>query len=113
MNLVINAIQAIEEKRNRLNTAVNSDYIGCINIKTRLADKNQVLISITDNGIGINSEHKNQIFNPFFTTKAVGQGTGMGLPTSYQIITQNHHGELTFSSVPGVGTEFIIKLPLA
>ncbi|MBS0018487.1 MAG: PAS domain S-box protein [Arthrospira sp. SH-MAG29] len=113
MNLLMNAIQAIEEKRNRLNTAGNSDYIGCINIKTGLANKKQIFISITDNGIGINPQHKNKVFNPFFTTKAVGQGTGMGLPTSYQIITQNHHGELTFSSVPGVGTEFIIKLPLA
>lgn len=113
MNLLMNAIQAIEAKRNRLNTEGNYDYIGCINIKTRLTDTNQVLISIKDNGIGINPKHKNKIFNPFFTTKAVGKGTGMGLPTSWQIITQNHHGELTFSSVPGVGAEFIIKLPLA
>ncbi|MDT9177415.1 MAG: PAS domain S-box protein [Limnospira sp. PMC 1291.21] len=113
MNLLINAIQAIEERRNLLNTAANSDYRGCINIKTRLAQKKQILIAIKDNGIGISPEHQNKVFNPFFTTKAVGQGTGMGLPTSYQIITQNHHGELSFSSAPGVGTEFVIKLPLA
>jgi signal transduction histidine kinase len=52
-----------------------------------------------------------KIFNHFFTTKPVGQGTGMGLPTSYQIITKNHQGELSFISVLGEETEFIIQSP--
>jgi signal transduction histidine kinase len=53
-----------------------------------------------------------QIFNPFFTTKAVGQGTGMGLPISYKIVTEKHGGKLEFTSTPGQGTEFAIKIPI-
>jgi PAS domain S-box-containing protein len=109
MNLLVNAIQAIEERqRYEMNTEY---YCGLITITTAIESSDSVSISIKDNGIGMSPEVQGKIFNPFFTTKPIGQATGMGLATSYQIITKNHRGELSFSSVEGVGTEFTIKLP--
>lgn len=108
MNLLVNAIQAIEE-REEIET--NPEYTGQITITTTLHPEQGVSISIKDNGSGMSPEVQAKIFNPFFTTKPVGQGTGMGLPTSYQIVTKNHQGQLTFTSVLGAGTEFIIQLP--
>ncbi len=112
MNLLINAIEAIEERRNGLPPELLSDYVGCITLTTRILLENQVSIVIQDNGIGMNPLVQEKLFNPFFTTKAIGKGTGMGLSTSYQIITENHKGTLRFSSTEGVGTEFAIELPL-
>ncbi len=109
MNLLINAIQAIEERQK---FEMNPEYYcGLITITTAREASGWVSISIKDNGIGMSPEVQAKIFNPFFTTKPVGQATGMGLATSYQIITKNHGGELSFSSIEGVGTEFTIKLP--
>lgn len=112
MNLLMNAIEAIEERRNRLPVESPSDYVGCITLRTELFGKNRVLIVIQDNGMGMNALVQEKVFNPFFTTKAIGKGTGMGLSTSYQIVTENHQGTLRFSSTAGVGTEFAIELPL-
>ncbi len=109
MNLLINAIQAIEERQK---IEMNPEYYcGLITITTAIDSFDWVSISIKDNGIGMSPEVQAKIFNPFFTTKPVGQATGMGLANSYQIITKNHGGELSFSSIEGVGTEFTIKLP--
>ncbi|UBF24470.1 hypothetical protein K9N68_22630 [Kovacikia minuta CCNUW1] len=55
---------------------------------------------------------QSKIFDPFFTTKEVGQGTGLGLTVSYQTIVNQHHGKLNFYSEPGLGTEFIIEIPV-
>ncbi|SKB14161.1 putative Histidine kinase [Planktothrix sp. PCC 11201] len=109
MNLFVNAIQAIEERQH---SEMNSDYYGIITVTTRIEPLNRVFISIRDNGIGMSKRVQEQIFNPFFTTKSVGKGTGMGLPTSYQIVTKNHGGELNFTSILGEGTEFFLRLPL-
>lgn len=112
MNLLVNAIQAIEERQE---IEPNPEYTGQVTISTNLNSDQGVSISVSisvkDNGIGMSPEVQAQIFNPFFTTKPVGQGTGMGLPTSYQIVTKNHQGDLSFTSVLGEGTEFIIQLP--
>lgn len=108
MNILSNAIQAIEEKQINQNSA---DYCGTIIINTWV-DLSWIYISIQDNGIGMSPEVQTKIFNPFFTTKPIGQGTGMGLPTSYQIVTKNHQGQLSFTSVLGEGSEFLIQLPL-
>ncbi|MCT7984225.1 PAS domain S-box protein [Laspinema sp. A4] len=112
MNLLMNAIEAIEERRNRLTPESLSDYVGCITVRTGLLLPNRVLIAIQDNGIGMKRLVQEKVFNPFFTTKAIGKGTGMGLSTSYQIVTENHQGTLRFSSTEGVGAEFAIELPL-
>lgn len=97
MNLLINACQAIEEK-------------GEIAIKT--AHKNgMVSIEIRDTGKGISKESMEKIFDPFYTTKPVGQGTGLGLSISYKIINA-HNGEITVNSEKGKGAAFKITIPV-
>lgn len=71
----------------------------------------QVKITIADNGPGISPEVQPRIFDPFFTTKPVGQGTGLGLAIAYQIIVQDHQGDLRCESTPNEGTAFQISLP--
>jgi PAS domain S-box-containing protein len=72
----------------------------------------RVVIQIADNGPGMTESVKAKLFDPFFTTKPVGQGCGLGLSISYQIIVEHHHGILTCTSVPGKGTEFWIEIPI-
>ena len=72
----------------------------------------RVVIQIADNGPGMTDSVKGRLFDPFFTTKPVGQGCGLGLSISYQIIVEHHHGILTCTSLPGKGTEFWIEIPI-
>jgi PAS domain S-box-containing protein len=114
MNLLVNAIQAIEERQVK---ALHPDYRGIIRVTTSLepSDLEQssyVSIAIEDNGMGMSPEIQAQIFNPFFTTKPIGTGTGMGLAIGYQIVTKNHQGELFCSSTPGKGSKLTMKLPI-
>jgi PAS domain S-box-containing protein len=76
------------------------------------ADGNHVRVEIEDNGPGIPPEVCKRIFEPFYTTKSVGVGTGLGLSVSYFIITENHGGRLTVISAPGAGSRFVILLPV-
>ncbi|MEG3978922.1 ATP-binding protein, partial [Microcoleus sp. herbarium8] len=69
-------------------------------------------VAIADNGPGIPDSVKDQIFNPFFTTKPVGQGTGLGLAISYKIVVDGHGGSIKISKPAGGGTEFLIKIPI-
>lgn len=73
---------------------------------------NMVCVEIEDNGPGMKTKVLKRVFEPFFTTKPVGIGTGLGLSISYFIITENHDGEMSVESSPGVGSKFIIRLPL-
>lgn len=102
VNLLKNAAQAIQEARREAPV---------IRISTRLVPP-FAEIRVADNGVGMNLSTSRQVFDPFFTTKAVGQGTGLGLSISHFIISQRHHGRIEVSSTPGVGTTFIISLPL-
>ncbi|MEM9450785.1 MAG: PAS domain S-box protein [Cyanobacteria bacterium P01_E01_bin.6] len=106
MNLLVNAIDAIEERQ--INAEPN--YSGCIQITTSIIPENKVMITIADNGVGMGAETQAKIFNPFFTTKPIGVGTGMGLSISYQIVTTDHQGQLECFSIPGKVTELIITL---
>ena len=72
----------------------------------------RIVIQIADNGPGMTDAVKSRLFDPFFTTKPVGQGRGLGLSISYQIIVEHHHGILTCTSTPGQGTEFWIEIPI-
>jgi len=72
---------------------------------------NRVEIRIRDNGTGIPPEVREKIFNPFFTTKPAGEGTGLGLSMSHDIIVKQHGGSINVETEPGVFTEFIITLP--
>jgi len=118
MHLLTNAIDALEYSyKNCSSTAtdnlVKSD-IGSpeLQIKTEFIDGKLVLISIKDNGSGIDEEIRTKIFDPFFTTKPVGKGTGLGLSISYEIIVKKHGGQINCLSNPRQGTEFIIQIPI-
>jgi PAS domain S-box-containing protein len=112
MNILANAIDAVEERNQHQNPEATQQTPGTITITTALDSEQQAIIKIADNGIGIPESVQQHLFNPFFTTKPVGQGTGMGLSISYQIITEKHQGTLTYTSQPGQGTEFVIRIPL-
>lgn len=110
MNILANAIDALEEQ---IKAAPETESrIFCITIQTSLVGVDWLKISIADNGIGMDESVRQRIFDPFFTTKAIGKGTGMGMPISYQIITEKHGGCLDCFSTIGQGTEFIIQIPL-
>ena len=96
LNIVINAVQSISDK-------------GDLFISTEEED-NKTCLKIRDTGCGIPEDIVASIFNPFFTTKAVGSGTGLGLSIAYGIIA-SHNGCITVDSEVGVGTEVIIWLP--
>ena len=72
----------------------------------------QAIITIADNGPGMNDWTQRHIFDPFFTTKEVTKGTGLGLSVSYFIITEHHRGSISVDSAEGKGTTFIITMPL-
>jgi signal transduction histidine kinase len=100
MNIIKNAIQALPDRK------------GTISLKTRYKkDTNTVTIECQDTGTGITDDIAKDIFKPFFTTKAVGSGTGLGLYISHEII-KKHDGLISVSSKPGQGTTFSIDLPV-
>ncbi|MDJ1184675.1 trifunctional serine/threonine-protein kinase/ATP-binding protein/sensor histidine kinase [Roseofilum casamattae] len=104
LNILTNAIDAfdgMEEEKHRE-----------IQITTEIVAPETIQISIQDNGSGMSESNLQKAFDPFFTTKPVGQGTGLGLSTSYQIITQQHRGKLQCFSQPGEGTELRIQIPI-
>jgi len=107
LNVLVNAAHAIEEKT-KGEAEVKK---GVISISTR-QDLDMVEIRIADTGSGIGEDIKGRVFDPFFTTKVVGKGTGQGLAIAHNVITQKHDGTITFTSDPGHGTVFIIRLPL-
>ncbi len=118
LNLINNAFYAINERANLLNVEKQSDdsnlkdliYKPTVSITTQLTADSQLQISIKDNGSGIPAHIKDKIFQPFFTTKPTGQGTGLGLSLAYDII-KAHEGELKVETVDGEGSTFIIQLP--
>lgn len=103
LNLIVNAAQAIESQKRGSK--------GSIKIKTYL-ENNKIICEVNDDGPGIEEVNLSKIFDPFFTTKAPGKGTGLGLNIAYNTITQKNDGELLVSSDLGIGTTFIIKLPM-
>ncbi|MEH2259441.1 sensor histidine kinase [Nostoc sp.] len=112
MNILVNALDALEELNTERTYQEIRDNPSCITIRTSVVDLKWVKIAIADNGSGISESIQKQIFNPFFTTKPVGKGTGMGMAISYQIITKKHGGKLEFFSTPGKGTEFVVQIPI-
>ncbi|WP_204102045.1 MULTISPECIES: ATP-binding protein [Spirulina sp. CCY15215] len=83
-----------------------------VSIKTQVKDSRNIRICIADNGSGMSKNVRDRVFDPFFTTKPIGAGTGLGLSISYQIITQQHGGQLQCFSQPGEGAEFVIDIPI-
>jgi len=111
LNLITNAFYAVNEKLVAAKASNVSSYKPTVTVSTKKA-KDQVIISVKDNGNGIPDEVVKKIFQPFFTTKPTGQGTGLGLSMSYDIITKGHGGTLQVETVEGEGTTFIINLSI-
>ena len=108
LNLINNAFYACTE---RSRSTDSKDYKPTVTITSRKKGDN-IEIGVRDNGAGIPEDIKDKIFQPFFTTKPTGSGTGLGLSMSYDIITKGHRGELKVVTKEGEGTEFIIIVPL-
>jgi signal transduction histidine kinase len=106
LNLITNAFYVVAEKKQQK----GDDYEPIVTVSTKKAG-DKILISVTDNGNGIPPKVLDKIFQPFFTTKPTGQGTGLGLSLSYDIITKGHGGELKVETKEGEGTTFIISIP--
>ncbi|WP_324674814.1 sensor histidine kinase [Hymenobacter sp. GOD-10R] len=107
LNLFNNAFYAVQ-KRQQMG---EPGYAPTVSVSTRHTS-NRVEIRVADNGTGMPPEVQAKIFQPFFTTKPTGEGTGLGLSLSYDIITKGHGGTLAVESQAGYGTEFIITLPI-
>jgi signal transduction histidine kinase len=116
MNILGNAIDAINEKIENGENNPNTNSQGFtprIKICTEVTeDQQNVVIRISDNGIGMSEEIRQMIFEQFFSTKPVGQGTGLGLSISRQIIVIKHGGTLDVYSTLGEGSEFVLTLPV-
>ena len=106
LNLINNAFYAVTDKKHQQ----PEGYDPTVSVSTKLVG-NKFLISVKDNGNGIPQKVLDKIFQPFFTTKPTGQGTGLGLSLSYDIV-KAHGGELKVETKEGEGSEFIIQLPI-
>jgi PAS domain S-box-containing protein len=105
LNLIVNAAHAIKDSGKDAGN-------GEIAIRAA-AEGDHAVIRVRDNGCGVPKENLSKIYDPFFTTKEVGRGTGQGLAISHSIVVDKHGGDISVSSEVGVGTEFTIRLPIA
>jgi signal transduction histidine kinase len=117
LNLINNAFYAVSDKAKQNIAGYEPTVIvkTSLNPPSAMADKlggsGGVKISVSDNGSGIPADILNKIFQPFFTTKPTGQGTGLGLSLSYDIITKGHGGELKVETEEGLGSTFTVIIP--
>jgi signal transduction histidine kinase len=106
LNIVNNALYYVDLKARREITGYKPEVF-----VSMVKSGNKIEIKVKDNGDGIPEENRDKIFQPFFTTKPTGEGTGLGLSLSYDIITKSHGGELKVESTEGKGSTFIILIP--
>jgi len=115
VNLFNNAFYAVNEKQRAESLKQNTDYKPEVSVQTKKLDSpsgnGDIEIKVIDNGNGIPESIKEKIFQPFFTTKPTGEGTGLGLSLAYDIITKEHNGTIKVESKEGEGTAFTIELP--
>jgi signal transduction histidine kinase len=112
MNIIANAIDALEESNKGRSFEEIAAKPNLITIKTEVSNYSEfITISIKDNGIGMSEETQKKSFEHLFTTKGVGKGTGLGLAIAHQIIVEKHHGNIQVNSTLGKGTEFTITIP--
>ncbi|GAB4018178.1 hypothetical protein GCM10028808_51910 [Spirosoma migulaei] len=109
LNLYNNAFYSVQDQAKQRGEA--SAYYPRVTVSTRFRN-GQVEIRTADNGMGIPESILQKIFHPFFTTKPTGEGTGLGLSLSYDIVTKGHGGEMSVASREGEGAEFLIRLPI-
>jgi signal transduction histidine kinase len=105
VNLVKNAIEALDD----FYTATDDGFPGRVDVTVR-QDEHYVHAEVRDNGPGIDEGNLQAIFDPFYTTKPPGRGTGLGLNIVYRIVTK-YQGQITVESSPGEGTAFVIRFP--
>jgi signal transduction histidine kinase len=108
LNLINNAFYAVNE---RYKKEGKEGYVPQVKVSTRQVGE-QIEITVTDNGGGIPPNIREKIFQPFFTTKPTGEGTGLGLSMSYDIITKGHGGKMEVVSKEGEGSSFILQIPM-
>ena len=119
LNLYNNAFYAVQQKQGQRQKTVvtgageeaEAHYWPTVWVSTRQVN-GSVELSVRDNGLGIPEAIRDKIFQPFFTTKPTGEGTGLGLSLSYDIVTKGHGGEMRVETEPGCFTELIIRIPL-
>ena len=109
LNMFTNAFYAVHQKQK----TIGGDFRPKVEVTTKVLPGNKVEVSVKDNGTGIPDAIKDKIMQPFFTTKPAGEGTGLGLSLSYDIIVKAHKGTININSKEGEGSEFIITLPVA
>ena len=109
LNLITNAFYAVMEKKKH--QSAENGYEPTVTVSTKKVG-NKIEVRVRDNGTGIPQKALDKIFQPFFTTKPTGQGTGLGLSLSYDIVTKGHGGELKVETREGEYTEFVIILPV-
>jgi signal transduction histidine kinase len=107
LNLCNNAFYAVNQKAK----TAGADYKPTVEVSTT-SQNGSVIISVKDNGGGIPDAIRDKIMQPFFTTKPTGEGTGLGLSLSYDIVVKGHGGCIDVESKEGLGSEFIVSLPL-
>ncbi len=107
VNVFNNAFYAVSEKKRLL----DGTYAPAVSVTTKKVN-GKIEIHVKDNGMGIPQKALDKIFQPFFTTKPTGEGTGLGLSLSYDIVTKGHGGELQVSTREGEYTEFTVLLPV-
>ncbi|MBQ0024628.1 MAG: two-component sensor histidine kinase [Bacteroidales bacterium] len=108
LNVMNNACYTVKERA----AGGEQDYQPTISVKVTFAESEGLAISISDNGMGMTDEIKKKLFDNFFTTKPIGQGTGLGMGIIRSIITEEHKGELLVDTAPGVGTTLTFKIPV-
>lgn len=108
LNLINNAFYAVSQKKNE----APDGYEPTVTVTTRQLNPKTVEIRIADNGIGIPENIRAKMFQPFFTTKPTGQGTGLGLSLAFDIVTKGHGGKMMVESSEGNGSTFIVQLPV-
>ncbi|MEZ4910328.1 MAG: ATP-binding protein [Saprospiraceae bacterium] len=114
LNLINNAFYAVHQRSidEAKNSHVTESYVPTVTMST-MKNENIIVLRIEDNGTGIPDAIQAKIFQPFYTTKPAGEGTGLGLSLSYDIITTGHGGTMELESKEGIGTVFIIKIPIS
>jgi PAS domain S-box-containing protein len=104
VNLIVNAAHAIQDAGKDVNT-------GEIRISTAI-EGDSAVVRVGDNGCGVPADNLSKLYDPFFTTKEVGRGSGQGLAISHSIVVDKHGGDMSVSSTVGVGTEFALRVPI-